>query len=81
MCLGIPAKIIEINGDSAVVDVLGARRKASLGLITEAKPGDYILLHAGCAIQKVDIEEAEKTLELFAEIAGMKNGGRCGDDE
>jgi len=67
MCLSIPAKIESIEGDMATVSVGGATYRASLAMIEDAKPGDYVLLHTGFAIQKLSEEEAEETLRLFGE--------------
>jgi hydrogenase expression/formation protein HypC len=68
MCLAIPARIIELDGDRAVVDAMGNRWKAKTTLLPEAKLGDLILIHAGFAISLVDEEEAKKTWQLIAEI-------------
>ena len=68
MCLAIPARIVELEADNAVVDAMGNRFKAKTTLIPEAKLGDVVLVHAGFAISVVDEEEARKTWELFAEI-------------
>lgn len=68
MCLAIPARIIEMEGDRAVVDAMGNRWKAKTTLLPDAKLGDLVLIHAGFAISLVDEEEARKTWELFAEI-------------
>lgn len=68
MCLGIPAKIVKIDGSVAEVEFGGVTRKASIDLLEEAKAGDYVLLHAGFAIQKLDEEQARKTLRLLEEI-------------
>ncbi len=70
MCLGIPVKVIESDGQSAVVEVGGARREISLLLLDGVAPGDWVILHAGFAIQKMDEEEAEKTLALLRELPG-----------
>ena len=67
MCLSIPAKIESIEGDMATVSVGGATYRASLVMIEDAQPGDYVLLHTGFAIQKLSEEEAEETLRLFGE--------------
>jgi len=67
MCLSIPAKIESIEGDMATVSVGGATYRASLVMIEDAHPGDYVLLHTGFAIQKLSEEEAEETLRLFGE--------------
>jgi len=69
MCLAIPARIIELDADRAVVDAMGNRWKAKTTLLPEAKLGDLVLVHAGFAISLVDEEEAKKTWELFAEIS------------
>jgi hydrogenase expression/formation protein HypC len=65
MCLSIPARIDSIEGDMAVVNVGGVTYQASLQLLDDVKPGDYILLHTGFAIQKLDPEEALETLQTF----------------
>jgi hydrogenase expression/formation protein HypC len=68
MCLAIPARIVELKGDNAVVDAMGNRYRAKTTLLPEAKLGDLVLVHAGFAISLVDEEEAKKTWELIAEI-------------
>jgi hydrogenase expression/formation protein HypC len=68
MCLAIPARIVELDADKAMVDAMGNRFKAKTTLLPEAKLGDVVLVHAGFAISLVDEEEAKKTWELFAEI-------------
>ncbi len=68
MCLAIPARIVELEGDRAVVDAMGNRWRAKTTLLPEAKIGDLVLIHAGFAISLVDEEEAKKTWELLAEI-------------
>jgi hydrogenase expression/formation protein HypC len=68
MCLAIPARIVELDADKAMVDAMGNRFKAKTTLLPEAKLGDVVLVHAGFAISLVDEEEARKTWELFAEI-------------
>jgi hydrogenase expression/formation protein HypC len=69
MCLAVPARIVELEGDRAVVDALGNRWKAKTTLLPEAKLGDLVLIHAGFAISLVDEEEAKKTWQLIAEIS------------
>ena len=69
MCLAIPARIVELEGDRAVVDAMGNRWKAKTTLLPDAKLGDLILIHAGFAISLVDEEEAKKTWQLIAEIS------------
>ena len=73
MCLSIPAKIVSIKGDMADVSAGGAIFKAGLHMIENARVGDYILLHAGFAIQKLSEKEAEETLRLFEEIDNSLN--------
>ncbi len=68
MCLAIPARIIELEGDRAVVDAMGNRFKAKTTLLPKAKVGDLVLVHAGFAISMVDEEEAKKTWQLISEI-------------
>jgi hydrogenase expression/formation protein HypC len=68
MCLAIPARIVELETDRAVVDAMGNRWKAKTTLLPEAKLGDLVLIHAGFAISLVDEEEAKKTWQLIAEI-------------
>ncbi len=70
MCLAIPAEIIEIEEEMAVVSVGGALRKASLMLLPEPpKEGDYVIVHAGFALHTVDPAEAEESLRLLRELA------------
>lgn len=70
MCLAIPAEIIEIQEEMATVRVGEALRKASLMLLPEqAQLGDYVIIHAGFALHKVDPEEAQESLRLLREMA------------
>ena len=67
MCLAIPAKVVELRpGDQAIIDLGGVRKDISLALVEGVVPGDYVIVHVGYALQKVDQAEAEKTLALFA---------------
>ena len=68
MCLSIPARIISINGNMAEVSAGGSVFRAGLHLLEDARPGDYILLHAGFAIQKISEEEALETLRIIDEM-------------
>ena len=68
MCLAVPGKITEIQDMLATVDISGVCRKVSLMLLPEAKVGEFVLIHAGFAIQTIDEEEVRKTLELFKEL-------------
>jgi hydrogenase expression/formation protein HypC len=69
MCLSVPGKILEIKGNMAKVDVGGFLREISLDLCPDVSIGEYVLIHAGFAIQKVDEEEAEETLDLLIKMA------------
>ena len=67
--MAIPSKIISKEGLSAIIEVYGARRQVNLMLLPEeAEIGDYVLVHAGFAIQKVDVEAGEESLRLFDEV-------------
>ena len=68
MCLAIPARIVELEGDMAVVDAMGNRFKAKTTLLENVKLGDLVLVHAGFAITMIDEEEAKKTWLLIAEL-------------
>jgi len=69
MCLGVPAKILETRDGTAFVEIGGVRREISVMLIDDAAVGEWVIVHAGFAIQKLSEEEAEQTLALFREIA------------
>jgi len=73
MCLSIPARIESIDGMMAEVSAGGAIFKAGLHMVENVKVGDYILLHAGFAIQKVSESEAEETIRLFEEMNDSLN--------
>ena len=62
MCLGVPMQVIEIDGDVAICEIDGVRREASLMMVDGISVGDYVLIHAGFAIEKLDEGEAEATL-------------------
>jgi hydrogenase expression/formation protein HypC len=70
MCLAVPAKIMTIDGLDAQVNLQGAELSARLDLVEGVRVGDWILLHAGYAIQVLSEEEARETLELWEELAG-----------
>ncbi len=69
MCLAIPARIKAINGTEAEVEIGGITRQTSIMLTPEARVGDYVLLHAGYAINILDQAQAEETLAIFAEMS------------
>lgn len=68
MCLGLPAKVVSIDGNNSIVETMGVTNQISIELLDNVKVGDYVLVHAGCAIQVLDQEDALKTIELFEEI-------------
>jgi hydrogenase expression/formation protein HypC len=68
MCLAIPARIVELKGDNAVVDAMGNRYRAKTTLLPGVKLGNLVLVHAGFAISLIEEEEAKKTWELIAEF-------------
>ena len=72
MCLGIPAKVVTINGDMATVSLGETIINASLQLVDDIKVGDYILLHTGFAIQKLSQKDAEETFKLFEELRRLE---------
>lgn len=75
MCVAIPSRITAINGIMATIDVMGAQRQASLMLLPEpAEIGEYVLVHAGFAIQKLDPQAGEETLLLFEQILEHQKG-------
>jgi hydrogenase expression/formation protein HypC len=67
MCLAIPSRIIKIENNMATIDVEGVQREASLLLLGDARVGDYVIVHAGFAIQKLDEAAARETLDLLRE--------------
>lgn len=73
MCLAVPSKIIEINGAVAKVDVDGVIRETSIMLLDDAAVGDYVIVHAGFAINKVDEEAALQTLEDMRALLSADN--------
>ncbi len=73
MCLAVPAKVMEINGEEAVLDYGGVKRKANVSMLSEVKVGDYVLVHVGYAISKLDEKEALETLKLWEEILNVQH--------
>jgi len=74
MCLAVPAEVKSIDGHNATVDYGGVSRTANISLV-EAKVGDFVIVHAGYAIQVLDKEEAERTLDIFKEMLNLENAG------
>lgn len=67
MCLAVPGKIESIEGDNAKIDFGGVTRKANISLV-DAEIGDYVIVHAGYAIERLDEEEAQKSLDAWDEV-------------
>ncbi len=75
MCLAIPARVEEfLDDDMARVDLGGVSKQVSLALVDGVAVGDYVIVHVGYALNRIDPEEAEKTLALFAEMAAAGEG-------
>ncbi len=74
MCLAIPAKVIHVEGDMGTIDLEGSRRRVSLLLQDDVTVGDYVIVHAGFVIHKIDEEEAEAALKLLREAAARVEG-------
>ncbi len=71
MCLAVPGRVAEIRDDeTALVDFAGVRKEVSLALVDGVAVDDYVLVHVGFALQRLDTEEAERTLRLLAEMQG-----------
>ena len=73
MCLSVPAQVINIDGQMADVSIGGAIFKAGLHMVENVRKGDYVLLHAGFAIQKLSVEEALETLRLLKELEDVRD--------
>ncbi len=70
MCLAIPVRVVEMPAaDTAIVDLGGVRKEISLALVDDVGIGDYVIVHVGYALNKLDPEEAERTLAMFAQMA------------
>lgn len=69
MCLAVPMKVIKIDGSNAVVELGGIKKNINMGLLDNVKVGEYVIVHAGFAIQKVDDKEARETIEILREMA------------
>lgn len=75
MCLAVPAEIIELKeNDVAVMDLAGVRRDVSIMLVDGVAVGDFVLVHAGFAIEKIDPDEARRTGDLLTELARLEEG-------
>ncbi len=73
MCLAVPMKLVSIQGNAGIVELDGVRLEAGLDLIEDPRIGDYLIVHAGYAIQKLDAQEAQRTIELFREAESSRD--------
>ena len=80
MCLAIPSKVTQIENGMATIDVDGVQRTASLMLLDDVNIGDYVIVHAGFAIQKLDEAAAAESLKLLREAAAMMDSLNSGND-
>ena len=79
MCLAIPARIVELGADDrAVVDLAGVRKEISLALVDGIALGDYVIVHVGYALNRLDPDKAARTLALFGEIGQFDAGTMAG---
>ncbi len=69
VCLAVPGRVLSIDGNMGIIEVGNLKRNVFLHLIAELSVDDYVLVHAGCAIQKLDEEEAKITLNILKELA------------
>lgn len=77
MCLAIPVRVIDVRPDQkAIVDLAGVRKEISTALVEDVQPGEYVIVHVGYAIGKIDAEEAARTLELFAQLEQAQSAER-----
>lgn len=75
MCLAIPARVVRLlDDDKALIDVGGVHNEISLGLVEDVAVGDYVIVHVGYAIARLDADEADRTLALFAQMVGEHEG-------
>lgn len=81
MCLGVPGRVVEVNGFLATVDFWGIRREVRLDVVDEpVEPGDYILNHVGFAIRRIPDSEIEATLALYEQLLREVEGDMMADD-
>lgn len=83
MCLAVPMRLVERQGNTGIAEISGVRKEVRLDLLPEAQVGDYLIVHAGFAIQQLDEQEAEATLSLFREILRTeeRNGNKGAREE
>lgn len=85
MCLAVPGKVVEITGDGELrmgkVDFSGVQREASLAFVPEVRLGDYVLIHVGFAIARIDEQQAMETLDTLREMGELDDVGAARADE
>ncbi len=74
MCLAIPMQVVSIDGETAICEIDGVKREASLMMVEDVQVGDFVLIHAGFAMEKLDQADAEETLKLFRQILAEGGG-------
>jgi len=75
MCVAVPMKVIEVSEYSCVAEIDGVRKSASLMMLDGVRPGDYVMIHAGFALERIDPVAAEETLRLMREIVDNEERG------
>jgi hydrogenase expression/formation protein HypC len=73
VCLAVPMKLIKKEGNVGIAELSGVKREVRLDILPDAEVGDFVIIHAGFAIQKLDEEEAQETLALFREVLRTEN--------
>ena len=73
MCLAVPMKVVSLQDGVGIAEMSGVKKEISFMMLPEAEIGDYVIVHAGFAIQKLNEEEAQKTLDLFKEMADLED--------
>ena len=68
MCLAVPLKLVEINGKTAIGEAMGVSREIRVDFIRDPKPGEYVIVHAGFAIERLSQQQAQLDLEAWAEV-------------
>lgn len=68
MCVGLSARVVSVNDGTAVIDASGARRAVSAELLADLEPGDYVMVHAGVAIAKIDGSDADEVKKVTEEV-------------
>lgn len=76
MCLAIPMKIVSVNDNKGVVEIGGILKEIDISMVVPAVPGDYVIVHAGFAIERLNEVEARKTLDLFDDIVRLMEADR-----